>query len=61
VSFRKAIHQPHLENFFAAIRGEAKLTCPGDHAFESEITIFKASEAIEAKRMIEFTEADFVV
>ena len=61
VSFKKAIHQPHLENFFAAIRGEAKLNCPGDEAFESEITIFKASEAIEARRMIEFTEADFVV
>src|ERR1039458_9626631 len=27
VTFSKAIHQPHLENFFNAIRGKARLNC----------------------------------
>ena len=33
VFFNKPPHQPHLENFFNAIRGTAKLNCPGDEAF----------------------------
>ncbi|HVU28299.1 MAG TPA: Gfo/Idh/MocA family oxidoreductase [Verrucomicrobiae bacterium] len=46
VFFNKPPHQPHLENFFAAIRGTAKLNCPGDEAFSSEYVIHKANEAI---------------
>lgn len=55
------LHQPHLVNFFSAIRGEAKLTCDGDEAFESEAAVFKVNTAVEARRMLEFTESDFVV
>ena len=36
VSFNKP-HQPHLENFFNAIRGTAKLNCPADEAFAQRI------------------------
>jgi predicted dehydrogenase len=46
VTFNKKIHQPHLENFFNAIRGKAKLNCPADEAFRSEYVIHKANEAI---------------
>lgn len=53
VFFNKAIHQPHLENFFRAIRGEAKLNCPADEAFASEYVIHKANEAIAARKLIE--------
>lgn len=28
VTLDKAIHQPHLENFFSAIRNKTPLTCP---------------------------------
>ncbi len=28
VVLNKPAHQPHLENFFAAIRGDAELNCP---------------------------------
>jgi len=52
VSFNKKIHQPHLENFFNAINGTAKLNCPADEAFSSEYVIHKANEAIAAQRMI---------
>ena len=58
VTFNKKIHQPHLENFFKAIRGQAKLNCPADEALASESIIFKANEAIAAKRMLEITKAD---
>lgn len=58
VFFNKAIHQPHLENFFSAIRGEAKLNCPADEAFGSEYIIHKANEAIVARKAIEIDAAD---
>jgi predicted dehydrogenase len=53
VTFNKKIHQPHLENFFNAIRGTAKLNCPADEAFSSEYVIHKANEAIVARRTID--------
>jgi len=55
VSFSKKIHQPHLENFFNAIRGKAKLNCPTDEAFPSEYVIHKANEAIAARKTLEIT------
>ncbi len=55
VSFNKKIHQPHLENFFNAVRGTAKLNCPGDEAFRSEYCIHKANEAIPAEKKIAIT------
>ena len=54
VTFAKKIHQPHLENFFNAIRGTAKLNCPADEAFSSEYIIHKANEAITARKTIDF-------
>ena len=60
VSFNKAPHQPHLENFFNAIRGKAKLTCPADEAFSSEYVIHKANEAMAAQRTIAITAAETV-
>jgi predicted dehydrogenase len=58
VSFNKKIHQPHLENFFNAIRGTAKLNCPADEAFRSEYIIHKANEAIAAGKTIPITKAE---
>jgi predicted dehydrogenase len=55
VTFSKAIHQPHLENFFNAMRGKARLNCPADEAFSSEYVIHKANEAIAAQKMITIT------
>jgi predicted dehydrogenase len=55
VSFNKKPHQPHLENFFNAIRGTAKLHCPGDEAFSSEYVIHKANEAIPLARRLDIT------
>jgi predicted dehydrogenase len=55
VFFNKPPHQPHLENFFNAIRGTAKLNCPGDEAFSSEYVIHKANEAIGAAKKLLIT------
>jgi hypothetical protein len=59
VDFKKSYHQPHLENFFDAIRGKAKLTCPAEVGFESAAVVLKVNEAVGAGRRLDFTEADF--
>ena len=53
--FSKPAHQPHLENFFAAVRGKAKLNCDARHAFESEAPIFWVNPSALSKERIEFT------
>jgi predicted dehydrogenase len=58
VFFNKPPHQPHLENFFKAIRGTAKLNCPADEAFRSEYIIHKANESIGSQSRIEITPAE---
>ena len=51
----KPPHQPHLENFFAAVRGEASLTCDARHAFLSEAPIYWVNPSAEAGEPIELT------
>ena len=57
----RPIHQPHLENFFDAIRGKAKLTCPADVGYETAVAVLKVNEAAEAGRRLEFKPEEFVV
>jgi len=61
VILNKPAHQPHLENFFNSIRGKAKLNCPADEAFNSEIAIFKACEAVMTGKKIEITAEDLKI
>lgn len=56
----KAIHQPHLENFFDAIRTGSPLSCPAESAFASAVTILRVNEAVAAHRQLDFTPADFI-
>ena len=60
VTLDKAIHQPHLENFFGAIREGTPLSCPGESAFATAVTILKVNEAVAAQKMLTFSPADFV-
>jgi len=55
VFFNKPPHQPHVENFFNAIRGTVKLNCPADEAFRSEYVIHKANDAIAAQTRLAIT------
>ncbi len=61
VQVDKLIHQPHLENFFDAIRGKAKLTCPAEIGYETAVTVLKVNEAAEAGRRLEFKPEEFAV
>lgn len=51
----KPAHQPHLENFFGAVRGEAKLNCDARHAFLSEAPIYYVNPSALSKQPIVFT------
>jgi len=57
----KPVHQPHLENFFDAIRGKAKLNCPGEVGYETAVAVLKANEAIEQGKKLNFKPEDFKV
>jgi hypothetical protein len=57
----KPYHQPHLENFFDAIKGKAKLNCPAEIGYETAVTVLKVNEAIAAAKKLEFKPEDFEV
>jgi predicted dehydrogenase len=61
ITMDKPYHQPHLENFFDAIRGKAKLNCPAEIAYETAVTVLKVNEAVEAARKLEFKPEEFKV
>jgi predicted dehydrogenase len=54
-------HKPHLENFFNAIRGTAKLNCPAEVGYETAVTVLKVNEAIEANQKLAFNPEEFKV
>jgi len=53
------IHQPHLKNFFDAIRGKAELNCPGEIGYETAVAVLKANEAISDGKKLNFKPEDF--
>ncbi len=55
----KTEHQPHLENFFHAIRGQEKLNCPAEVGFETAVSILKVDQAIKAQRKLTFDPRDY--
>ena len=61
VQMKKKYHQPHLENFFGAVRGKTQLNCPGEIGYETAVTVLKVNEAVDAKRRLEFKPQDFEI
>jgi len=61
VTMDKPYHQPHLENFFDAVRGKAKLNCPAEIGYETAVTVLKVNEAVETARKVEFKPGEFEV
>lgn len=57
----KPVHQPHLENFFAAVRGQENLNCPAEEAYKTAVTIFKTNKAVESGKRISLKADDFEV
>ena len=54
-------HQPHLQNFFDAVGGKAKLNCPAEVGYETAVMVLKVNEAVEAARRLEFKPEEFKV
>jgi predicted dehydrogenase len=59
VVLRDPYHQPHLQNFFDAVRGTAKLNCPAEAGYETAVTVLKVNEAIDAKQRLSFGPEEF--
>jgi predicted dehydrogenase len=54
-------HLPHLENFFNAVQGKAKLNCPAEVGYETAVMVLKVNEAVEAAKRLEFKPEEFKV
>ena len=61
VPMDKPFHYPHLENFFDAVRGKAKLNCPAEIGYETAVTVLKVNEAVAAAKRLEYKPGDFKV
>jgi predicted dehydrogenase len=59
VELAKPAHQPHLENFFDAVRHGTTLNCPAEHAYESCVAVIRANEGVQARRVMEFRPEHF--
>jgi hypothetical protein len=59
--FRDPYHKPHLENFFNAIRGKAKLNCPAEIGYETAVTVLKVNEAVQAGQKLDFKPEEFKI
>ncbi|MEK7767574.1 MAG: Gfo/Idh/MocA family oxidoreductase, partial [bacterium] len=57
---KKPVHQPHLENFFAAIRGRGTLSSPAAEAFATTVAILKTNEAVAAGCRVPIAPRDFI-
>ena len=54
-------HQPHLENFFHAVRGQEKLNCPAEVGYETAVTVLRVNEAVESRSVLSFDPSEFTV
>ncbi len=61
VELAKPAHQPHLENFFNAIREGEKLNCPAEVGYETAVAVLKVNEAVAAEKKLFFSENEFIV
>ncbi|MBN2417708.1 Gfo/Idh/MocA family oxidoreductase [bacterium] len=59
VTFTDPYHQPHLENFFNAVRGTGTLNCPPDIGYETAVTVLKVNDAVEAARRLRYGKDEF--
>lgn len=61
IELSKPAHQPHLENFFDAIRLGKPLNCPAELGYETAVMVLRVNDAVEAGRTLHFAEEDFKV
>ena len=61
IELAKPAHQPHLENFFDAIRLGKPLSCPAEKGYETAVAVLTVNDAVELGRKINFSAKDFEV
>lgn len=61
IDLAKPVHQPHLENFFNAIRYGTPLNCPAEKGYETAVAVLNVNRAVATNRKILFAPEDFVV
>jgi len=61
VAMDKPYHLPHLEIFFDAVRGRARLACPAEAGYETAVAVLKVNAAVAAGRRREFGPEDWKV
>ncbi|MBN2309212.1 MAG: Gfo/Idh/MocA family oxidoreductase [Candidatus Hydrogenedentes bacterium] len=61
IELNKPVHQPHLENFFDAIRMGTPLNCPAEVGYETAVEVLRVNDAVELACKVEFKPEDFVV
>ncbi|MCJ7586460.1 MAG: Gfo/Idh/MocA family oxidoreductase [Candidatus Aminicenantes bacterium] len=59
VDLAKPAHQPHLENFFGAVRNGTPLGCPAELAYESAVAVLKVNDAVRSRNLIRFRPGEF--
>ncbi len=59
IELAKPPHQPHLENFFGAVRRGTLLSCPAELAFESAVAVLRVNEAIRTRTLSTFRPEHF--
>ncbi len=61
IDLTKPAHQPHLENFFNAIRYGTELNCPAHKGYETCVAVLAVNRAVASQQRIEFNPSDFHV
>jgi len=61
IILNKPAHQPHLENFFDAVRNGIPLNCPGEVGYETAVAVLKVNDAVEAGQKLHFQPQEFLV
>ncbi|MDF7807114.1 Gfo/Idh/MocA family oxidoreductase [Pontiellaceae bacterium B12219] len=61
VELTKPAHQPHLENFFNAIRYGTPLNCPAETGYETAVAVLAVNRAVATNQKITFKPSDFHV
>jgi predicted dehydrogenase len=59
VELAKPPHQPHLENFFNALRLGTPLSCPAELAFESAVAVLRVNDAVRSRTLSAFRPGQF--
>jgi len=61
IELTKPAHQPHLENFFDAVRYGKPLNCPAEMGYETAVAVIRVNEAVETRQPVVFRPEDFHV